>query len=126
MPAPLGKKVVFPSAHRPWLIQEASVERPVHKETPKEIREREICLNCKLPECRPDGTACPIAPLRVPSKGRVKPPDEFLDWAWGPMTNAEWADKCGVSVSTIQRWRQHYARQIWARRKKRQEDNRRN
>ena len=37
---------------------------------------------------------------------------EFLARAWGPMTNREWAEKLGVSKTTVARWRKEYANEI--------------
>lgn len=92
-------------------------ERLMIKDTPREIRERELCLNCPYPECPTPG--CPVRKIGV-GRGRPKkvPPDDFLNWAWGPKTNREWAEELGVDKSTISRWRARYAEEIEARKQK--------
>lgn len=119
MPAPLGKHVRRPVASRPWNGGDRQGSRAAETEAQK--REREACLNCTLPDCMPRSVTCPVGVgfKKREKREKLRPPEEFLDWAWGPMTNREWAERCGVSTSTINRWRQHYARQIHARKKKR-------
>lgn len=46
----------------------------------------------------------------------MEPPEDFLNWAWGPMTNREWAERCGVSETTIWTWKRKYAAEIMERR----------
>lgn len=115
MPAPLGKHVRRPVASRPWSGGELPVERT--RETEAQKKEREACLNCKLPDCMPYSTTCPIG-VKSEKRIKVRPTEDFLDWAWGPMTDTEWARECGVSKSTIGRWRKLYAEEIQRRRKK--------
>lgn len=113
----LGRHSYRPSATRPGTKSPPSPEREMIKETPKLIKERELCLNCPYPECPTPG--CPVRQIGA-ARGRPKkiPPDEFLNWAWGPKTNQEWAKECGVDKSTVSRWRVRYADEIERRRQK--------
>lgn len=119
MTKPLGKRTIMPKAVRPWSQGDRGKERPIHKETPREIKERPICLSCNLPTC--PNIDCPLTEITYESKRRPNcgPTEEFLDWAWGPMSAKEWAEKIGVDASTIRRWKRKYADEIEKRRKKR-------
>lgn len=113
----LGRHSYRPSATRPGTKSPPSPEREMIKETPKLIKERELCLNCPYPECPTPG--CPVRQIGA-TRGRPKkvPPEDFLNWAWGPKTNREWAEECGVDKSTVSRWRVRYADEIELRRQK--------
>ena len=103
MPAPLGKRTVFDGARRPWLTSGPERAEPGRPVSAKEITEREICLACTEPDCPSD-----TCPLRKGRKKKREPPEEFLRWAWGPMTNREWAEALGVSTYQISKWRAEY------------------
>lgn len=120
-----GDKVRFPGAKRPWnyRLPEFDPEQKVMPvETPKLKAEREMCLHCKLPTC--PHYLCPISTKdkstsgRKPGMPRKIPPEEFLDWAWGPLSNTAWGRKCGVAPCTVRRWRKDYAEEIENRRKR--------
>lgn len=120
MPAPLGKHTRMPGAKRPWSVRESETPYiPLHRETKRDLIERPICLSCTEPDCPSPG--CPLPVPKYEGSGRPKrgPTEEFLDWAWGPMTAKEWAGRIGVNESTIRRWKRQYAEEIEARRIKR-------
>ena len=118
MAAPLGKRTVMPSATRPWSLRTPSREPEIRRETARERREREICLHCEQPDCPSE--QCPISDRSVNNTGRPPgkpkriPPREFIEGAWGPMTNREWAERLHASPTTIRQWRREYAEQIKA------------
>lgn len=111
MPAPLGKRTVFYGARRPWNcsppenVSPNQSGRPISK---KAVAERETCLSCTEPDCPSE--QCPLI-RRKPKREKLVPPEEFLRWAWTPMTNMEWAEKLGVSRTTISKWRAEYGLQ---------------
>ena len=97
-------------AHRPWneptgkgyqMVQESEADR----------RERETCLACPLPECRPQSPACPVRHAgKVPRKrkgGRkaMEPPAVFVKYGMNSTSTAEWAEHLGVSKTTVYKWR---------------------
>lgn len=101
--------VRFEGGTRPWNVPDTPLAPQTGTETEKQRREREICFSCPLPDCDPRDIKCP----RRPGKSRrgpprLDPPDDFLMWAHGPMTDREWAEQCDVSLSTIKRWRRQY------------------
>ena len=122
MPAPLGKHTRMPVASRPWTLRESQPDQedPKRVETAKQREEREICLGCDLPDCMPEAFSCPLyqhsQKTKKPVRHKSKMLQEFLQWAWGPMTNREWAEKLGVSKTTVARWRREYAEEIKKRR----------
>lgn len=123
MTKPRGKRVVIPRAVRPWNLEELrpDTETSTRRETARQRLERETCLHCSLPDC--PSVLCPLFgdPDRQEPPGRQRkgPTEDFLDWAWGPKTNREWAEEFGVSTTTIREWKKKYAEEIDARRKKR-------
>lgn len=122
MSVPLGKRTRMPVASRPWNLREPQPDQedPRREETEKQKMERQICLTCDLPGCTPEAAACPLyqhdQATKKPVYHKSEALKEFLAWAWGPMTNREWAEKLGVSPSTISRWRKEYANEIKKRR----------
>ena len=113
MSGPRGKITRFDGGTRPWNVPtpyDTAEHNVKYAETAQAKRERELCLNCDLPDCAPYSNGCKVCDREGRSKIRGKrtklePPEEFLDWAWGPMTNPEWAAMLGVSKTTISRWR---------------------
>ena len=98
-------------AHRPWneptgkgyqMVQESEADR----------RERETCLACPLPECKPSSINCPVrnyknvAVKKKAGRKRLEPPAVFVKHGMNRTSNKEWAEHLGVSASTIQKWRQ--------------------
>ena len=103
----------FSGGHRPWGT-EASPERrhsPLYQETETLKREREACLACPLPDCRPRSPACPVRHAgKAPRKrkgGRkaMEPPAVFVKHGMDRTSNKEWAEHLGVSRSTVCKWR---------------------
>lgn len=117
MPAPLGKHVRFPGGTRPWNIPQKEkkelawddykTKRALSSCDSQEAIE--ACLACKYPDCDPYA-GCKVYPIKNKSgpSNRLDPPEDFLKWGWGPMTNREWAEQLQVSTSTIARWRREY------------------
>ena len=96
----------FSGAHRPWGTEPSPENRkhtPVHTETEEMQREREACLACPLPDCRPQSPACPV---RHAGRKAMEPPAVFVKHGMDRTSNKEWAEHLGVSASTIQKWRQ--------------------
>lgn len=116
MPAPLGKRVRFPGGRRPWNVPQergpeasADYNYKLRLSTHDDKEKIDACLSCPYPDCDPYA-GCKVYPIknkRGPSN-RLDPPEDFLEWGWGPMTNREWAEQLQVSVSTIARWRREY------------------
>lgn len=105
----------FSGAHRPWGTEPSPENRkhtPVHTETEEMQREREACLACPLPDCRPKSTLCPVRHYKEPPRKRkggrkaMEPPAVFVKHGMDRTSNKEWAEHLGVSPTTIQRWRQ--------------------
>jgi len=119
MSGPRGKITRFDGGTRPWNVptpeDQGKVERVKYTETDQARREREACLSCPLPDCSPYSEGCPVfappAADKSKRRGKLEPPEEFLRWAFGPMTNQEWADRLGVSKTTISKWRTEYGLQ---------------
>lgn len=120
MSAPRGKVTRFDGGTRPWNIpvpEDAKGPSVKYRETAKARRDREACLSCTLPDCAPYSVDCPVCNEKgraLPEgkrKKKLEPPEEFLRWAFGPMTNQEWADRFGVSKTTISKWRTEYGLQ---------------
>lgn len=120
MPAPRGKHSRYPGATRPWnvpQVKQAETEADYNyrlKLSTHDSKEKiDVCLSCGLPECQPKSSGCQAFPRKNKTGPghKLKPPEEFLRWGWGPMTNQEWASELGVSVSTILRWRREYGLQ---------------
>lgn len=108
MTMPLGKRTIMPKATRPWSARESIPEKPIHKDTAREKLEREICLNCELPEC-PD-ERCPIATPSIntakkkPGQKKREMPQDFPQWAW-KLTVKELSRHFGAGEKLIYRWR---------------------
>lgn len=100
----------FCGAYRPWNEPTSKGYRKV-PESEAARRERETCLACPLPECRPGHTACGLTKAGAGSgkyKGgrkKLEPPPVFVKYGMNSTSTAEWAEHLGVSKSTINRWR---------------------
>ena len=102
----------FSGAHRPWATESAGEpDRTHYQESEKMKAEREACLSCTLPSCRPKSPLCPVRNYKEPPRkqqgGRKKMPIPavFVKYGMNRTSNKEWAEHLGVSVATIQRWR---------------------
>jgi len=107
--------VRFEGGTRPWNIPQergridgaVGVNNKVKLTTHDSKEKINACLSCSLPDCDPDTAECKITRSRKKPKTST-PPEDFLRWAKGPMTNREWAEELGVSISTISHWRTKY------------------
>lgn len=99
-------------AHRPWLTaSQGEPDRSYYQETVKMKAERETCLSCTLPSCRPESPLCPLRNYKEPPRkqhgGRKKMPIPavFVKYGMNRTSNKEWAEHLGVSTTTIRHWR---------------------
>lgn len=97
-------------AHRPWNEPTGKGYQKV-QESEAARRERETCLACPLPECRPAMAACGLTKAGAGSgkyKGgrkKLEPPAVFVKYGMNSTSTAEWAEHLGVSRSTVCKWR---------------------
>lgn len=119
MPINLNKQSRFQGGTRPWNIPEkkgridgaVGVNNKVKLTTHDSKDKINACLSCSLPDCDPDTADCKITRSRKragSARHYGPPPEDFVRWAHGPMTNKEWAEELGVSTRTITYWRTKY------------------
>ena len=99
-------------AHRPWGTEPTPDKKhTLAYETEVQKAEREACLSCQLPACIPHSANCPVRHYKKsrpkPKGGRkpMEPPPVFVKHGNSMISNREWAEHFGVSVSMVQRWR---------------------
>lgn len=102
----------FSGAHRPWATESAGEpDRTHYKETEVMQQEREACLSCPLPDCKPSSINCPVrnykkvAVKKKAGRKRLEPPPVFIKYGKSNITNREWAEHLGVGKTTVANWR---------------------